>query len=619
LKTNTIIFLEGKEDVREFNEKFSDKQIGKIISMDFHAHKELELLKIPHIFGEEYIKKIDEEEIDRKTIFFTTNWYKEIEGVFDLTIEGINLGNLVEIEISNFFFLILKRVVILKRILEKENPKKIIVFSLSKISQIYKNINLEIVDFKKEFKTTLHFDKIEIPIHFGNKTKSIKISRNSFFKLKHFSELISTKMSNASFRNNNDEVILLLDFNASQYKELFFQLSKKDKNIVLLNQRRPVIWNWESFQIIKNSNCNIIKLEDFQNKEILSKINATQKIFNEEFLKYLKNDEKFIDFFSFDEKSFWNSFKDEFVSVLLQRFNESIKRIYLIKNLFSVINIEKILEWAQTGAEEKIVLSFAKKLNIPSLNLQHAIYPLNSKWEKYHTLYPHFPTDEIHGLIWGNSMKNFIINKINNKQNLSVVGSPRHDDFFNQKNNPKNNYVLLAGNILTHFSFTGNDTRSFIKLEEYVIGIIKFCKKRSKKLVIKLHPTQSYYDIKPLIEKLDSKIPIYQNESLLNLIQDCDSMISLNYSTVLADAMILKKPTMVVLPESMGFIDEEMIKQNTTIQVSSLDKLDDALEALLYNNEKRKNLIENANMFIDNNFSNQGRASKYLAEFLVNY
>ena len=96
-------------------------------------------------------------------------------------------------------------------------------------------------------------------------------------------------------------------------------------------------------------------------------------------------------------------------------------------------------------------------------------------------------------------------------------------------------------------------------------------------------------------------------------------MISLNYSTVLADAMILKKPTMVVLPESMGFKDEEMIKQNATIQVSSIDKLDDALDELLYNNEKRKDLIENANMFIDNNFSNQGRASKYLAEFLVNY
>ena len=150
-------------------------------------------------------------------------------------------------------------------------------------------------------------------------------------------------------------------------------------------------------------------------------------------------------------------------------------------------------------------------------------------------------------------------------------------------------------------------------------GIIEFCKKRSKKLVIKLHPTQSYYDIKPLIKKLDSKIPIYQNQSLLNLIQDCDSMISLNYSTVLSDAMILKKPTMVVLPESMGFKDEEMIKQNATIQVSSIDKLDNALEELLYNNEKRKNLIENANMFIDNNFSNQGRASKYLAEFLVNF
>lgn len=619
MKRNTIIFLEGKEDVKKFNEKFSNKQVGKIISMDFHAHVELKLLKIPHSFGEEYIKKLDEEEIDKKTVFFTTNWYKELEGIFDLTIEGINLGNLVEIEIVNFYFLILKRVAILKRVLEKENPKKIIVFSLSKISQIFKNNNLEIIDFKKEFETSLYFDKIEIPIHFRNKTKTIKISRNTFLKLKHFSESVSIKMSNASFRNNNEGVLLLLDFNPSQYKEFFSQFSKKDKKIVLLNQRRPAIWNWESFQIIKNSNCKIVNLEDFQSKEILLKINTTQKIFNEKFLEYLKNDEKFISFFSFDEKLFWDSFKNEFASILLQRFNESIKRIYLIKNLFSVINIEKILEWAHTGAEEKIVLSFAKKLKIPSLNLQHAIYPVNSKWEEIHTLYPIFPDKENHGLIWGNSMKNFIVSKTNNEKNLSVVGSPKHDDFFNQKNNQKNDYVLLAGNILAHFSFTGNDTRSYIKLEEYVTGIIKFCQKRSKKLVIKLHPTQSYYDIKPLIKKLDSKIPIFQNQSLLNLIQDCDSMISLNYSTVLADAMILKKPTMVVLPEYMGFIDEEMIKQDATIQISSINKLDSALEGLFFDNEKRKNLIENANKFIDNNFSNQGRASKHLVDLLVDY
>jgi len=80
---------------------------------------------IKHMLIEDYFSKNDQNLIDEKTADFTFNWYKNIDKKKTLQIEGLSLGFLLEIEIANYFFLVLKRVIGIIRVIEKEKPKKI--------------------------------------------------------------------------------------------------------------------------------------------------------------------------------------------------------------------------------------------------------------------------------------------------------------------------------------------------------------------------------------------------------------------------------------------------------------------------------------------------------------
>ena len=76
-------------------------------------------------------------------------------------------------------------------------------------------------------------------------------------------------------------------------------------------------------------------------------------------------------------------------------------------------------------------------------------------------------------------------------------------------------------------------------MENYVRKILETVKKYpDKKIIVKLHPGRVSYDIKPLIQKIDPSIQIFQNENILDLLEKSDVMISLNYSTVVLDALI---------------------------------------------------------------------------------
>ena len=134
---------------------------------------------------------------------------------------------------------------------------------------------------------------------------------------------------------------------------------------------------------------------------------------------------------------------------------------------------------------------------------------------------------------------------------------------------------MLAANGLFHNNCQGADTRAFIRMENFVRKILETIKRYpDKKIIIKLHPGKVSFDIKPLIQEIDPTIQIYQNENIMDLLENCDSMISLNYSTAILDAMILQKPTLVLLPEKQNFENEIPIKNNTVLSTSDENQIE---------------------------------------------
>lgn len=611
-----LVVLIGKEDVTSLKEFLISE--NKIISFDFNAHKELDSLGISHELIENYFELEEQEEIDNLAIKFTTNWY-QIDKINELIkYNDLRLGNLLEIELITFIIEILKKMIGFRKLLEKEKYSKIYASSLNEIVEYFGLENSYRVKNLKKFNDTLYFDKIEIPISFGGKTKTIKISRNNFTKIKKIIEKTTNLVFNLKYKFGNDEIILLLDFNPTIYPSLLRELGSKHENIILFNQRRPAVWNFDSLKIVKNSGCKTINIEDLRDDRSDKKVGIEHQNIIKKLNKMWEYNEDFEKFFSIDGQSFWKLIKNQFQKMVEERFVEAISRYILIENFFQKNHVHSVLEWAHNGFEEKIVIDIAKNNNIPIYLLQHGTAPINEKWNKYHYLMPYFPTLGIKLITWGKAMKEFVLqNKIQEEQVLDL-GSPRHDMFFLSDKTAVHSMILIAANGFMHNNFAGNDSRSYQYLEDYFSEICKTVPKISnKQIIVKLHPGQFYYDMKPLINKIDPKIPIFQNQNILNLIKKCDVMISLNYSTALLDAMILQKPTMLVLPEKQGYEKEDFVTKGATLFEPNIENIGKALNEILNNEDYRTSLIKKGNEFVDYYLVNKGIASKEIVNVIL--
>ena len=618
-----LAFVAGGEDVQALM-TIIDPSKTKIISFDYEAHKKLEGLGIKHFFVEEYITEKDEINIDNKTVELTTGWYLHSELIKSLKYNEMNIGSLLEIELIWYFFEFLKRTIGMIRVIEKEKPKKIFGAFLSGcIESVCKDKTIEIIKHKSKKKTELFFDSIEIPIGIRGRIISIKVSRKNFSRIKK----ILAGLINKIYRikpNFHDlktkKTILLLDYNPILYTKLLESLSNSKHNVFLLNQRRPAIWNYKSLQIIKNSKCKIIELNDFSNKETKLKIQNEINAVKIELKNLWNNDNIFNEIFSIEGYSFWNVIKENFSNLITGRFIESIERFILLNKLFDNLDTSCILEWAHVGLEDKIIISIANKRKIPNMFLQHGLYTQNVKFDKYIQILPILPSNGSKHVVWGKILEEFILKHGNKQEEIIRIGSPRHDEFFKRKHRKNSNQILLAANGLFHNNCQGADTSAFIKMENFVRKILETIKKYpDKKIIIKLHPGKVSFDIKPLIREIDPTIQIYQNENIIDLLENCDSVISLNYSTVILDAMILQKPTLVLLPEKQNHENEIAVKNGAVLSTSDENCIECMINDLLYNKEIRDELLQKGNDFVNNYFTNQGNASEHLAEILENY
>jgi len=617
---NEVILIEGEIDFSIIDKSlFNNNTL--IISFDFHAHKSLKENNIKHKLVEEYFSEVNKSEIDLLSLKLGTSWYKDKRIKKYLEYNGLNLGSILDLEMPSYFFKILKRIMGIKIILNKENPKKIISYSLKKyVDELCKGTNIETQFFEKNTTDELFFDKISIPLNLGFTTKNIKISRKNYFKIKKSTDIITdsiwkTKCSKNALEQN--ESILLLDFNTKLYEDFLKVFPKSDMNIIILNQRKPAIWNLETLKIIKNSNCKILSIKDFENELTKNTKISKQNELNKNLKQMLENEYFLKAIFAHNDKSFWDIIKEDFSRIIIERFYESIERLVLINEMFDKMNIKFILDWAHTGTEEKEINFIANKKKVSIFCLQHGIMTLNTKFEKYHQIMPVLPSNNSKMLVWGEIMKDYLLaHKVNSEQ-VTIIGSPRHDKFFKKKCLSNNNTILIASNLFFHVNFDGNDTRAIERFELYLKETLDYIKKKSdKKPIIKLHATE-YFDISSIVKKIDPSILIYQHQDILKLIESCDILISLNYSTILLDSLILNKPTLVFLPEKQNFEEEEIIKQNAVISVSDISELKIKMKQILFDKNIRDELVFNGKKFIEKYFSYQGNSCELLVNFLL--
>ena len=136
----------------------------KLISFNYNIHNYLEKEKIPHKNSDEYLTKNERIKL-YDTAISLHNWYNQNSILQELKFEEINLLSLIDTgEFNQFILQKLIEFLTLIRIIQKENPKKIILPTsfLNPINSIINKKNVELIEFKTNTSNVFYWDKINL-------------------------------------------------------------------------------------------------------------------------------------------------------------------------------------------------------------------------------------------------------------------------------------------------------------------------------------------------------------------------------------------------------------------------------------------------------------------------
>ena len=619
-----IIFVEDNFDIEKIMLNQINLDQSKIFTLNFNAHIALEKKNIQHEFAESYLSQDDRIKIFDASIKFR-DWHKQHPNLNKLLFKGINIIEIFDLnELHQLFLERLQKLLIVKKILEKYMPEKILVSESLKyiIESIPTVKKIPIEFFSKNIKNSSYFDKYQINYKLGLFTVSFQIKRTTLTKIKKWYEKIAT-IQNFWYNNNNStKNILFLEFDPTKYEELFCQLKKLDINIVLLNKRKSAIWNSKSISIIKKYNCKLINesqiLKDKKN-EILCNV----KFFELEFKKFWVDTDFFEKTFIFEQCSFWNVMKDPLVHVYKSRLEEFIKLIILSDEILKNYNFRSIVSLYTTGETENTLLGMNNN-KISNILLEHgyANFVSNiSRFDIFH-MYDKF-NDKI--AVWGKVQKDYLRNfKKIDEERILQIGSPRHDVFFNQKKelkqHNKKRVLIIPSPIVNYSGLT--DTETFIRYNKLIKKILQILKKFDVEIIVKLHPTQdtSIKFIKEIFNQNDKNIPIFHTTSILQQLKQADAVIHIEshgvgLSTSILESLIMGIPTMNIVIKN-GIFQFDCVKEKAILSYSDSDNVEKPISELLFNENVRNDLIKNSKTHISNYLVNPGTASEKFAKML---
>ena len=613
---DSLVFIDSSTSDFNRNERPSD---SKIISFDAQSHELLNINKTPHDFVENYLH-YDSAKIDKLCLSLSKTWYED-NVTQDFVYDDINLGSMMGFQIHLFLLQHLKKIIGIKNIISTEKPKSIKSSNyLNEICLFFDSENLIKKSKLESLQRNLQKeDKVYLPINFGNKSINLSFSRSTALTVAKlaesmFNNLLKIKFDSSKYQDSN---FLFLDISPKPYDVLLETISTKS-NKILLNDQGVTSWNLKNSLILKNSNSKISSIYKFNTEETLRKITLSQSKIG----KYLDNLLHQIDFniFSYDGINFWNLIKSDFIKLCKKNFFDAIYDIESSYCFFSNMNIKSIVLLYALNVYEQSILHVAKKFGIPCIRLQHGLDPFTSYWAKYLELaYPSHQDYLYHGL-WSKFDKQFLTDYGVIAPDKSVlIGNPRYDKLLQLKQSSNNGTLLLASSfIYTGFDLSGYDvleSENHKKIFEESCRILNNIK--DKKLIIKLHPgVIPTYDIQKIVNEINSTIPIFKTQYIFDLLENCEILISMGFSTILLEAMMLGKPTITIMTNPNWFKDDILIKNRITIPVYGSQELKSTIDSILNDKVFKENIIQNGYNFVNSYLENPGNASLALSRFL---
>ncbi len=616
----SIIFLDSPFSLNEIKKLIQNNDY-KIITFDYNSHKILLDNKIEHKISDEYLTDSELQNIQKNSYSFA-QWFNESSISGSLLYDTVNLGELFYVEFHYFLVPFLKKFSELQKIFKDyPNCNYLCTQNLFEIVKSFTD-NVKTLTAKNNIEDEYLYDSFKLPFKIGNYTFFVTLPRTFYLKLKGVSELIIDSFFGPRRRfSDSKKSILLVEFDTFRYRRIFSLLPNSSLNLMFYCRRRPSIWNFSTFSIIKNSNCSIGSHRSIADKNIkksteleISKIRQKTKLL-------WKNTSFFKTFFSINGQSFWNIIEPNFIELYEKRINEAIYEIELTKLFFKKYKFDTIVIWNENGFNEKIIIKIAKQFKISIILVQHGLGYDTMDALDWNTHGGDYPVYSDKYAVWGKPYNEYLKKCNVLPKKIEVVGSLLHDIIFERKNNSKNfknDFILLATS--SPVTNIANDL-TVKSRENYELTIKQICQivsKMNKKLVIKLRPFKNEIDITHLTKEFGSQVKVIKSGDILDLIQSCEVFLSLDLSTTILEAQILKKPTISISAKDWRFGIPEIFEKRACLKID-IDEFEKTLFEILNDNISKNKLISNATKFIEYYLSNHGNATKKFLSFLEKF
>ena len=583
---------------------------SSIISLDFESFELLQKNNIDQKTYDEFLTT-DEMSNIQKLSYELSDWYSNEQLANEIMYNDVNLGSILQSELINILVNFIKNFYVIYKITQKYSDFEF--FCSKNTSKFLHKFSIKHYLLKSlKIDDSLPLDSLNtnIDLKFKNLNLKFKIGTKKINSLKTLTDNISNFLIKPKLKKNSN-FFLFSEINTKKFSYLLQKMPDFDETYVIYNRRQPSIWDKESFSLFKNSNAVIENEKTLNRNKKLSLTKEKSKI--TKIIEKIKKNENFFEkFFTIKTISFWSLFREVFYSLIEKRFLTYYYEIILSQNLLDKYPFSAILLQNDVGPNEKILLQIGKSKKIPIFLMQHGLIfdtPEALMVNKYHGVLG-LNTD--YQLVWGDIDYQYRKKLGFDPEKIIKIGSPAYDHFFDKKNS-KRDYVLLATSGPTTENIFDLTVESIAKNIETIKGISKIVTGLNQKLIIKIHPSPDEFDPTELIKSIDPNIQVIKTGDISEIIKNCSLMIVIDFSSVILDAYLLKKPIISIPVKNNGYgLPKAFV--NNSCMIENLETLENSINNLLKNDNSE--LIKNATISGQNYMSNLGKASEQLLRFL---
>ena len=331
----------------------------------------------------------------------------------------------------------------------------------------------------------------------------------------------------------------------------------------------------------------------------------------------LKKDENFPQLIGYDGMPLWSVLKDRFSYIFSIMLPETIKHIETVNHLIDVEKPDIFVLTNELSPIERAAAFIARSIDIPSLDLQSMAY---SKRE-----IP-IPISTDKTAVGGDLIRQLVIKRKGEafKDRLVITGDPRFEymlqtmkDF--NKDEFRKQLGLGVDKTTVLFTSTPVQLAATAEIREQLCHCVYNAIKKlpDMQFVVKLHPGEGFdlhYKLK--VEMKVENVIITKDTNLYHLLDTCDLVMSF-LSTTLLEAMIMEKPVIEInltgIPDQLPYVES-----GAAIGVYREEDLLPSIKDALYNKEVRERLAEARRRFVyQYAYIQDGQASKRVADLVM--